>query len=53
MSIKEDLAKGLVADFLRSMKELGYSDSQTITMLESASLGLLKDEPKTMEKEGA
>ncbi len=53
MSIKEDLAKGLVADFLRSMKELGYSDSQTITMLESASLGLLKDEPKAIEKEGA
>ena len=43
MSIKEDLAKELAAGFLQSMKELGYSDSQAITMLESASRE--KEEP--------
>ena len=50
MSIKEDLAKELAAGFLQSMKELGYSDSQAITMLESASRE--KEEPADEKKEG-
>ena len=43
MSIKEDLARNLAMDFLRSMQELGYSDSQTVTVLEAARLQAEKD----------
>ena len=43
MSIKEDLARNLEMDFLRSMQELGYSDSQTVTVLEAARLQAEKD----------
>ena len=43
MSIKEDLARNLAMDFLRSMQELGYSDSQTVTVREAARLQAEKD----------
>ena len=43
MSIKEDLSRNLAMDFLRSMQELGYSDSQTVTVLEAARLQAEKD----------
>lgn len=43
MSIKENLARNLAMDFLRSMQELGYSDSQTVTVLEAARLQAEKD----------
>ena len=50
MSIKEDLARNLAMDFLRSMQELGYSDSQTVTVLEAARLQAEKE--TASEKEG-